>query len=147
MNTTAQTITESSIRAELFDIAQELVDDGFTVYYLPDRGSRLTRWIVFGKADDTGQVHTGTVELAQFNHGLNVSASIRPSRAYGSSLAMQLADSTQDYYPYSTTLDACRAAAQPTVRNFLNVTLPNDGIGHFDWCNDRLVNLTSLRKA
>lgn len=136
------TVIESRIRAELFDIAHELIEDGFTVYYLPYEGARLTRWIVFGKADSTGKVNTGTVQMGEWG-GFDVSASIKPSRQYGSSLAMWLADSYQDYQPYDSVLDACRAAAQPSVRNFLNVTLPNHGIEHFNWCNDLLVNLTA----
>lgn len=139
----SETVTTSTVRAELFDIAHELITDGFTVYYLPDMGARLTSWLIFGKTDATGKVNTGTVQLGEFGHGLDVSASIKPSREYGSSLAMWLADTYQDYQPYNSVLDACRAAAQPTVRNFLNVTLPNDGIGHFDWCNDRLINLVA----
>lgn len=135
-----QTVTASKVRAELFDIAHELIADGFTVHYLPYMSARLTSWLIFAKTDDTGKVNTGTVELGLFG-GFNVSASIKPSRAYGSSMAMWLSDSLQDYQPYDSVLDACRAAAQPTVRNFLDVTLPNDGIEHFKWCSDRMVNL------
>lgn len=137
MNSKSQTITASKVRAELFDIARELIEDGFTVYYLPEHGARLTRWVIIERNGNTG-----TVQLGEFGYGLDVSASIKPSREYGSSLAMWLADPHQNYQPYDTVLDACRAAAQPTVRNFLGVTLPNDGMRHFDWCRDRLVQLT-----
>lgn len=141
MSNTPQTVTASKVRAELFGIARELIEDGFTVYYLPGLGARLTSWLIFGKVDATGKVNTGTVQLGQFG-GFDVDASIKPSREYGSSMAIWLADSYQDYQPYDSVLDACRAAAQPTVRNFLGVTLKNDGMGHFDWCRDRLVQLT-----
>ncbi len=133
-------IEHSKLRAELFHIANELVEDGFTVYYLPTGTPALQTWLIFGKADDNGKVNTGTVELADFGAGVNVSASIRPSRQYGSSLAMWLGDPWQGYKP-GAPLDACRAAAQPVVRNFLHVDLANDGIEHFAWCADRLVHL------
>lgn len=150
MNTTKttkrETVTGSRIRAELFDIAHELIADGFTLYYLPEVPAGLARWLIFGKEDDTGKVNTGTVQLGEFG-GFDVDASIKPSRAHGSSLAMWLADGYQDYQPYSTVLDACRAAAQPTVRNFLQVTLPNHGIEHFAWAADRLVHLVADEAA
>jgi hypothetical protein len=142
MSTTPQTVTHSTIRAELFDIARELIADGFAVYYLPDMGAALTRWIIFGKADESGTVHTGTVQIGQFG-GYDVDASIKPTRQYGSSMAMWLADGYQDYQQYDSVLDACRAAARPEVRNFMHVTLKNDGIQHFKWCADRLISLTA----
>jgi hypothetical protein len=133
-------IQETRIHAELYDITRELLGDGFTVYYFPERGVGLTRWIIFGKTDDTGKVNTGTAQVGSFG-GLDVSASIKPSIKYGSGMMMWCSDEYQDYQPYDSVLDACRAAAQPTVRNFLNVTLPNDGIEHFNWASDRLVNV------
>lgn len=141
-----ETVTGSRIRAELFDIAHELIADGFTVYYFPEVPAGLARWLIFGKEDDTGTVNTGTVQLGEFG-GFDVSASIKPSRAHGSSLAMWLSDTYQDYQPHASVLDACRAAASPVVRNFLNVDFPNHGIEHFNWCADQLVHLVADEAA
>lgn len=144
--TKRETVTGSRIRAELFDIAHELIADGFTLYYLPSGNARLTGWLIFGKADETGTVNTGTVQQGEWG-GLDVSASIKPSREHGSSLAMWLSDTYQDYQPFASVLDACRAAASPVVCNFLHVDFPNHGIEHFNWCADQLVHLVADETA
>ena len=142
----AKTLQASRLRAELYPVTRDLLADGFTVYYLEDPNPvRLINWLIFGKADDTGKVNTGTVSYDRID-GLHVNASIKPSHNYGSAVAFWDERDSQGPNDYATILEACQAAAKPTVQiRYIKGAprVPNHGIEHFDWCSDRLVNVTA----
>jgi hypothetical protein len=144
-------IQETTLGAELYEPARDLLAAGFTLWiYKSERPNLTLSWMI---AEKDGKV--ATIEYGLFD-GYSVTMPIHPSREYGSGL---LVWGGRDDYARSmgTLLDAVNVATsgEPFV-NFANDghgtkrsgntvyrPLPNDGMKHYDWAKDRLVQITS----
>lgn len=130
-------LDEAHLHPDLHDAVRELVP-GVTVYAYRDGTPRPAEWFI---VEREGRV--GTVGLSAWHRmggAPDVSFCIRPSREYGSSLAVRM----EDWNDGMALRDAVLIATQPTYGNpwaTNNRDLPNDGMRHFDWCASRLVRV------
>lgn len=139
-----QTVAASTLAPELHPYALELLANGYRVRYYPNGGRVSVSWLIFERDG-----RAGTAELGQYRHldpGVSVTFPVRPSREYGSGLAVWHHDHPHYKAPGAVTfLDAARIATGETFSNFANPghPLPNDGPGHFAWAAARLVELVA----
>lgn len=130
----------TNLHTALHDAVREL-SPAIAVYaYQNDRERPIpAEWFIIERE---GRV--GTVSLSpwwRLGGEPDVSFAVRPSRDYGSSLAVR----AQDWNEGMELRTAALIATQPAYGNpwaTQNRDLPNDGVRHFDWCASHLVRVT-----
>ena len=100
---------------------------GINVYAYSGQEPRSLSWVIIERDGNAG---TLSWEGNDNFGALTVSASIKPSRDYGSGVTVDIID--------GDVVAAAIKATEPTVRvRFckINPILPNDGMKHFSWAN------------
>jgi hypothetical protein len=143
------TIQKTTLAAELYEPARDLLAAGFTLWVYETGLPGIERWMI---AEKDG--NTATIEYDRID-GYKVIMPIRPSRQYGS--GMLVWGGPDDYAAgMGTIVDAVAVATsgEPFVNfsndgtgtkrtgNTVRRPLPNDGMQHFEWAKDRLVQIT-----
>ena len=104
---------------------------GINVYAYAGRDRRPLSWVIIERNGNTG---TLSWEGSEYFGTLTVSASIEPSREYGSAVMVDIVD--------GDVVAAAIKATEPTVRiRFckINPIVPNDGMKHFSWARPVMI--------